>query len=331
MSIKIGINGFGRIGRYLIRLLADQSDVEIAVINARADNPALAHLLKYDSVHGQFPVPITPTKNGLSLNGREIPVTRQPTDKWTWGDYTLDIAVETTGSIKDRPGLAKHLACGAKKVVVSSPITDADILVVMGVNDNKYDPAKHDVISAASCTTNCLTPPAMVIHENFGIKHGLMTTIHSYTMSQRILDGSNKDWRRARAAAVNMIPTSTGAAKAAALVYPALAGKLDGMAIRVPTPNVSLVDLTCELETDVDVARVNAVLKAAANGPLKGNMGFSEEPLVSVDYTGSSYGGVVDSLLTTVLDKRLLKLIIWYDNESGFTNQLARLIRLVGK
>ena len=259
-----------------------------------------------------------------------MPVTRKPTGEWDWAEYGADLVVETTGTLKDRAGAAKHLERGAKKVVVSAPVSDADAMIVMGVNQDIYDPAAHDVVSAASCTTNCLAPAAKVIAENFGIRHGLMTTIHSYTMSQRILDGSHKDARRSRAAAVSMIPTSTGAAKAIGKVYPALKGKLDGMAVRVPTPDVSLVDFTAELERETDAAAVNAALKAAAAGPLGENMGYSEEPLVSVDYVGSTYGGVVDSLLTTVMDKTMLKLIIWYDNEAGFTNQLLRLVRLVG-
>ncbi len=330
MPIRIGINGFGRIGRYLIRLAAAEPDIELAAVNARADNAALAHMLKYDSVHGRFPFPVSATDKGLNVDGRDVPVTRKPTGEWDWAEYGADLVVETTGTLKDRAGAAKHLERGAKKVVVSAPVSDADAMIVMGVNQDIYDPAAHDVVSAASCTTNCLAPAAKVIAENFGIRHGLMTTIHSYTMSQRILDGSHKDARRSRAAAVSMIPTSTGAAKAIGKVYPALKGKLDGMAVRVPTPDVSLVDFTAELERETDAAAVNAALKAAAAGPLGENMGYSEEPLVSVDYVGSTYGGVVDSLLTTVMDKTMLKLIIWYDNEAGFTNQLLRLVRLVG-
>ena len=330
MAVKVAINGFGRIGRYLIRLLADASDVEIVAVNARADNATLAHLLKYDSTFGPFPFPVSATENGIMVNGREIPVTRAGLGEWDWKPFNVDVVVESTGKIKTREVLARHLECGAKKVVVSAPAAEADFTIVMGVNDEKYDPAVHNMVSAASCTTNCLAPAAKVINDVFGIRHGLMTTIHSYTMSQRILDGSHKDLRRGRACAMSMIPTSTGAAKATALVIPALKGKLDGMAVRVPTPNVSLVDFTCELEKDTDAASVNAALKAASEGPMKGNMGYCEEPLVSVDFTGSTCGGVVDSLLTTVMDKRMLKLIIWYDNEAGFTNQLARLVRLVG-
>ena len=330
MPIRLAVNGFGRIGRYLIRLLADASDVEIVAVNARADNATLAHRLKYDSTFGPFPFPVSATENGIMVNGREIPVTRAGLGEWDWKPFNVDVVVESTGKVKKRADLARHLEAGAKKVIASAPVSDADVTIVMGVNDGEYDAAAHDVISAASCTTNCLAPAAKVINDTFGIRHGLMTTIHSYTMSQRILDGSHKDLRRARACAMSMIPTSTGAAKATALVIPALKGKLDGMAVRVPTPNVSLVDLTCELERDADAASVNAALKAASEGPMKDNMGYCEEPLVSVDFNGSTCGGVVDSLLTAVMDKRMLKLIIWYDNEAGFTNQLARLVRLVG-
>lgn len=331
MSVKLGLNGFGRIGRYLVRLLADDPDLTIAAINARADNASLAHLLKYDSTHGTFAGEISHDENGLIVNGRHIAVTRNKTGEWQWGELGVDIAVETTGTLKDRTDLAQHLACGAKKSVISAPGKDVDVTIVMGVNQDDYDAAKHDVISAASCTTNCLAPPAKVIHETFGIRHGLMTTVHSYTMSQRILDGSHKDLRRARSAAVSMIPTTTGAAKATSLVYPPLKGKLDGMAIRVPTPNVSLVDLTCELERGTTAVEVNAVLKTAAEGAMLGNMGYCEEPLVSIDFLGSINGGIVDGLTTSVIDDTMLKLIIWYDNESGFTNQLARLLRMVGK
>ena len=238
----------------------------------------------------------------------------------------VDLVVESTGTIKKRAGLAEHMACGAKKVIMSAPVSDADITIVMGVNDGLYDPAKHDVVSSASCTTNCLAPVAKVLNDTFGIEHGLMTTIHSYTMSQRILDGSQKDIRRARAAAMSMIPTTTGAAKAVALVLPELKGKLDGIAIRVPTPNVSIVDLNCVMKRDVTVDEVNAALTAAAND----NFGVSDEPLVSIDYNGDTHGGVVDLLSTSVMSGNMLKVLIWYDNEAGFTNQLLRLITMVG-
>lgn len=331
MATKLGINGFGRIGRYLVRLLANDAELDCAVINARASNEDLARLFKYDSVHGVFQGDVKATENGISINGKEIIVTRCAKDEWDWEKYGIDIAVESTGTIKKREGLAKHLERGAKRCVISAPCADADATIVMGVNDNVFDGTKHTVISSASCTTNCLAPAAMVLNDVFGIKHGLMTTIHSYTMSQRILDGSHKDPRRARAAGLSMVPTTTGAAKAVALAIPALAGKLNGMSVRVPTPNVSLVDLTCEMDRPVTVEEVNAALKAASNGALKDNMGYSEEPLVSVDYTGSTYGGVVDALCTSVIDGTMVKIIVWYDNEAGFTNQLVRLIRMVGK
>ncbi len=330
MALRIGLNGFGRIGRYLTRLLAHEKDIEL-VINARATNEDLARLLKYDSVHGKADFEVGFTDDGLIINGKHCPVTREATSSWLWRDYNIDIAVESTGTIKDRDALAKHLEQGAKKVIMSAPAKNADVTIVMGVNQDDYDAAKHDVISAASCTTNCLAPAAKVINECFGIKHALMTTIHSYTMSQRILDGSHKDPRRSRACAMSMIPTTTGAAKATGLVYPKLKGKIDGSAIRVPVPNVSLVDLTAELEKKVTAEEVNAILKEASETFLKGNMGFNEEPLVSIDYTGMTQGGVVDAMSTAVMDETMLKLVIWYDNEAGFTNQLLRLIKHVGK
>lgn len=325
---RIGINGFGRIGRYLVRLMAERNEFPV-VINARADNASLAHLFKYDSVHHTFKGTVGHDENGIIINGTHIAVTRCKPNEWQWKDYGVELVVESTGTIKKRAGLAEHMACGAKKVIMSAPVSDADITIVMGVNDGLYDPAKHDVVSSASCTTNCLAPVAKVLNDTFGIEHGLMTTIHSYTMSQRILDGSHKDLRRARAACVSMIPTSTGAAKALALVVPALKGKLDGMAVRVPTPDISLVDLTCELEKPATAEEINAALKAAHDGALHDNMGYCDEPLVSIDFKGSTHGGVVDALSTQVLDGTMAKLIIWYDNESGFTNQLARLLRKV--
>lgn len=330
MAVKLGVNGFGRIGRYLLRLMADSQDVVVTAINARADNAALAHLFKYDSVYGTFAGTVGHDEDGIIVNGRHITVTRCKTGEWRWKELGIDLVVETTGTAKKRDDAALHLARGAKKIVVSAPCKEADATIVMGVNDSVYDAAAHSVISAASCTTNCLAPAAKVINDVFGIRHGLMTTIHSYTMSQRILDGSHKDLRRARAAAVSMIPTSTGAAKATALVIPALKGKLDGMAVRVPTPDISLVDLTCELEKSTTAEEVNAALKAACEGPLKDNLGYCEEPLVSIDFKADTHGGVVDSLTTQVMDGTLLKLIVWYDNEAGFTNQLVRLLRLVG-
>ena len=331
MPVKVGMNGFGRIGRYLLRLMADDKEIQIAAINARADNAALAYLFKYDSTYGTFQGTVDHDENGIIVNGRHIAVTRCKAGQWEWERLGVTLAVETTGTIKDREGLAQHLACGAKKVVISAPGKDVDAMILMGVNHDVYDGAKHSVISAASCTTNCLAPAVKVLHETFGFRHGLMTTIHSYTMSQRILDGTHKDWRRGRAAAVSMVPSSTGAAKAVGQVMPELEGKLNGMSVRIPTFDCSLVDLTCEVEKACDAAAVNAALQAASNGALAENMGYSEEPLVSIDYKGSTFGGVVDALSTQVLDGTMVKLLIWYDNESGFTNQLLRLLRMVGK
>lgn len=331
MPVTLGMNGFGRIGRYLLRIMADDQDVRLAAINARADNAALAYLFKYDSVYGPFAGTVDHDENGIIVNGRHIAVTRCKPGEWEWKRLGVQLVVESTGTIKDREGLAGHLDCGAKKVIISAPAKGVDAMIVMGVNHDAYDGARHNILSAASCTTNCLAPAAMVLHKNFGLRHGLMTTIHSYTMSQRILDGSHKDWRRGRAAAVSMVPSSTGAAKAVGQVIPALEGKLNGMSVRIPTASCSLVDLTCEVEKSCDADAVNAALKAASQGALRENMGFSEEPLVSIDYRGSTHGGVVDALSTQVMDKTMVKLLIWYDNESGFTHQLSRLIRLTAR
>ncbi len=331
MAIKIGLNGFGRIGRYMARLLADEKDLELVVVNAhRGSNSDLTHLLRYDSVHGRFSGNLEANDKGFMLEGKQVAIERNAPADWNWGDYDVDILLETTGIFKDRENCEKHLAAGAKKVIVSAPAKGADVTVVMGVNEEAYDPS-HKILSNASCTTNCLAPAVKVINDTFGIKHGLMTTIHSYTMSQRILDGTHKDLRRARAAALSMIPTTTGAAKAVTKVIPSLAGKLDGMAVRVPTPNSSLVDFVCELNKTTSAEEVNAALKAAAEGPVNGPLGYSEEPLVSTDYNGSIHGGVVDSLCTSVMDGTMLKLLLWYDNEAGFSNQLLRLTRLAAK
>ncbi|MGL1862523.1 MAG: type I glyceraldehyde-3-phosphate dehydrogenase [Pseudodesulfovibrio sp.] len=323
MATRIGLNGFGRIGRYLTRLLAGESDLELVAVNARASNEDLAHLLKYDSAHGRF-LDVEPTKSGFKVNGKPVTVTRNAPGEWTWGELGCDVVIESTGKFTDRESCEKHIACGAKKVLISAPGANADLTVVMGVNDGLIAP-EHNIISNASCTTNCLAPVAKVVNDQYGIKHGIMTTVHSYTMSQRILDGSHKDLRRARACAVNMVPTTTGAAKAVGLVIPELNGVLDGMAIRVPTQNVSLVDLVCELNKPTSAEEVNAALKAATTD----SMGYTEEPLVSQDFMGSTFGGVVDSSLTRVMGGTQLKLIIWYDNEAGFTNQLLRLTKKV--
>jgi glyceraldehyde 3-phosphate dehydrogenase len=316
--IRIGINGFGRIGRYLLRVMHLFPQCEVVVINGhRASNEEMGYLLKYDSVHGRFPGKVEVTEKGLKL------------DEWKWADYGVDIVVETSGTLKKRELLAGHLACGAKKVIISAPCKDADTTIVMGVNQDVYNPELHDVISAASCTTNCLAPAVKVLHNEFGIRHGLMTTIHSYTMSQRLLDGTQKDLRRGRAAGLSIIPTSTGAAAAVGLVIPELNGLLNGGALRVPTPDVSLVDFTCELKTEVTAQEVNAALRYASETWLYEALGYCDEPLVSIDYVGDTHGGTVDASFTTVMNKTMLKVVVWYDNESGFTHQLARLIRLV--
>ncbi|WP_031484050.1 type I glyceraldehyde-3-phosphate dehydrogenase [Maridesulfovibrio frigidus] len=320
MAVKVGINGFGRIGRYLTRLIHDSKDLDLVAVNARASNEDLALLLKHDSVQGTFAADVEPNEKGFTVNGKQIIVTRCAPGEWTWGELGCDVVVESTGSFRDRENCEKMIACGAKKVVISAPGIDADTTIVIGVNDEDLKP-EHNIVSAASCTTNCLAPVAKVINDTFGIERGLMTTVHAYTMSQRVLDGSHKDIRRARACAVNIVPTTTGAAKAVSLVIPELKGKLDGMSVRVPTPNVSLVDLTCDLARETTAEEVNAVLKKAANDSL----GYTEMPLVSQDYLGDTHGGVVDGPLTAVMDGKMLKLIIWYDNEASFTNQLVRL------
>lgn len=324
MAVTIGINGFGRIGRYLVRLLADNQDITLAAINARADNAQLAHLLKYDSVHGRFAGTVVPCDEGLVINDRLVKISRHGAGEWRWGELGCQYVIETTGKFVDRESCEKHLASGAQKVIISAPGKNEDVTIVMGVNDHELS-ATHRIISNASCTTNCLAPVAKALNDAFGIKHGLMTTIHSYTMSQRILDGSHKDWRRGRACALSMIPTTTGAARAVTKVIPALAGRLDGMSIRVPTPNVSVVDFTCELEKPTDTAGMLAVLAAAAGD----SMGFTDEPLVSIDFVGDTHGGVVDSKASQVLDGTMAKVLSWYDNEAGFTHQLVRLIKKV--
>jgi len=323
MAMKVGINGFGRIGRCLTRLLADVKEVELVAINARAENKVLAHLLKYDSVHGRF-LRVEPNDQGMLIDGKQVTVTRFNTGEWTWGQLGCDLVIESTGKLNDRAACEKHIACGARKVIVSAPGKDMDSTIVIGVNDGDLK-ADHRFVSNASCTTNCLAPAAKVLHDAFGVKHGLMTTIHSYTMDQRLHDGSHKDIRRGRAAALNMVPTTTGAAKAVSLVIPALAGKLDGFSVRVPTADVSLVDLVCEVSKPTTKEEVNAAFKAAANE----SFGYTEELLVSTDFLGSTFGGVVDAGLTTVMDGTQVKAIIWYDNEAGFTHQLVRLIKKV--
>lgn len=330
MGMKVGINGFGRIGRLVLRLGMERPDIEFVGINSHSQTPDyMAYLLKYDSVHGRYQGEVSWDGDDLIVNGRRIRVFHcEEPHEIPWSSVGAEYIIESTGKFTTAEKMKGHLAGGAKKVLLTAPSKDDTPMFVMGVNNTSYDKSM-DFVSNASCTTNCLAPVAKVLNDAFGIRHGLMTTIHSYTMSQRILDGSHKDLRRARAACVSMIPTSTGAAKALALVVPELKGKLDGMAVRVPTPDISLVDLTCELEKPATAEEINAALKAAHDGALHDNMGYCDEPLVSIDFKGSTYGGVVDALSTQVMDGTMAKLIIWYDNESGFTNQLARLLRKV--
>lgn len=326
MAVKIGINGFGRIGRNVFRAALKNPEIEVVAVNDLTDAKTLAHLLKYDSVHGTLDAEVFVNGNNIVVNGKEIIVKaeRDPANLG-WGELGVDIVVESTGRFTKREDAAKHLEAGAKKVIISAPATNEDITIVMGVNEDKYDPANHHVISNASCTTNCLAPFAKVLHEKFGIIRGMMTTVHSYTNDQQILDLPHKDLRRARAAAESIIPTSTGAAKAVALVLPELKGKLNGMAMRVPTPNVSVVDLVAELEKEVTVEEVNAALKAAAEGELKGILAYSEEPLVSRDYNGSTASSTIDALSTMVMEGRMVKVLSWYDNETGYSHRVVDL------
>jgi glyceraldehyde 3-phosphate dehydrogenase len=327
MSVKVGINGFGRIGRNVFRAALGNSNVEIVAINDLTDANMLAHLLKYDTVHGTLQEDVTVDGEYLVVGGHKVKVIaeRDPA-QLGWGDLGVDVVVESTGRFTKREDAAKHLEAGAKKVIISAPADNEDITIVMGVNEDQYDANNHHVLSNASCTTNCLAPFAKVLNDTFGIKRGMMTTIHSYTNDQQILDLPHKDYRRARAAAENMIPTSTGAAKAVALVLPELKGKLNGMAMRVPTPNVSIVDLVMELEKDVTAEDVNAALRTAAEGPLKGILAYSELPLVSTDYNGSTASSTIDALSTMVLEGNMVKVLSWYDNEVGYSSRVVDLV-----
>ena len=332
MTIKVGINGFGRIGRNAFRAAMANPALEIVAVNDLTDAETLAHLLKYDSIHGILDAEVKAEKDAIVVNGKAIKVLaeRDPA-ALPWGALGIDVVVESTGRFTDADKAAAHIKAGAKKVIISAPAKGEDITIVMGVNEDKYDAAKHNIISNASCTTNCLAPMAKVIHEKFGIKHGMMTTVHSYTNDQMILDLPHKDLRRARAAAMSIIPTTTGAAKAVALVLPELKGKLNGFALRVPTPNVSLTDLVSEMEKPVTVEEVNAALKAAAAGPLKGILAYSDEPLVSKDYNGNPHSCIIDADSTMVVDGTQLKVIGWYDNEWGYSNRVIDLIVYIGK
>lgn len=327
MAMKVAINGFGRIGRLFFRACQGYSEIDIVAINDLTDAPTLAHLLKYDSVHGTFGGTVEAKGKNLVIGGKEIQVFAESApERLPWSDLGIDIVVESTGRFTDRTGASKHLEAGAKWVIITAPAKEEDITIVMGVNNHLLDPSVHKIISNASCTTNCLAPVAKVLHENFGIERGFATTVHAYTNDQRILDLPHKDLRRARAAAVSMIPTTTGAAKAVGKVLPELKGKLDGLAIRVPTPNVSVVDLVAQLSKETTDTEINEALKKASLEDMKGILFFCEEPLVSVDFNGSTYSSIVDSLLTKVIEGKLAKVIAWYDNEYGYSCRVRDLI-----
>ena len=333
MSVRVAINGFGRIGRNVLRYAKQGGgELDFVAVNDLTDSATLAHLLRYDSVHGRYPGEVEVTDQGIRVDGDEIVVLaeRDPA-KLPWKDLEVDIVIESTGIFAERDKAAGHLEAGARKVIISAPAKKEDVTIVLGVNEDKYDPDSHEVISNASCTTNCLAPVVKVIMERFGLRHGLMTTIHSYTNDQSILDLPHVDLRRARAAAMSMIPTTTGAARATALVLPEVKGKLDGMAIRVPTPNVSIVDLVCEVEADTSGEEVNAAFREAAAGDLKGILGVSDEALVSVDFTGDNRSSIVDAPSTSVIDGRMVKVLSWYDNEWGYSARVVDLVRYVGE
>ncbi len=331
-KVRVGINGFGRIGRGFVRALASEPEAfDLALINDLTSAETLAHLLKYDSVHGRFPGTVKCKDSMLVINGDAVAITaeRDPA-KVAWAEHKVDIVLECTGIFRKHADASKHLAAGAKKVIISAPAPDPDATLACGINLETYEPARHNIISNASCTTNCLAPVAKVLHQTFGITSGIMTTIHSYTNDQRILDLPHKDMRRARAAAMSMIPTTTGAAAALKLVLPALEGKIDGMAIRVPTPNVSLVDLVVKLEKPATADEANAALRAAAEGDLAGILAVSDEPLVSIDYNGNPHSATVDAGFTKNMGD-LLKVITWYDNEAGYSQRMFDLSKFIGE
>lgn len=330
MAIRVGINGFGRIGRNVLRASLDDPDLQFVAVNDLTDAKTLAYLLKYDSVHGTLKAKVEAKGDQIFVEGKAIKVLAVKDPKeLPWKDLDVGYVIESTGRFTDREGAGRHLSAGAKAVIISAPAKDPDVTIVLGVNEHVYDPMAHHIISNASCTTNCLAPVAKVLLENFGIKHGVMTTIHSYTNDQQLLDLPHKDLRRARAAGLSMIPTSTGAAKALHLVLPQLKGKMDGMAIRVPTPNVSLVDLTVETEQDCDAAAINAAFRRAADGSLKGILQYCEEPIVSIDQKGDPHSATLDAPLTTVIDRRLVKVTAWYDNEWGYSCRVRDLIKFI--
>jgi glyceraldehyde 3-phosphate dehydrogenase len=333
MAIRVGINGFGRIGRNMLRASWNDPAVEYVAVNDITDAKTLAHLLKYDSVLGTFKENVQAAEDGILINGRKIRVlAERELGKLPWKDLGVSVVVESTGKFTKRPDAIQHIEKGgASKVVISAPATDPDVTIVLGVNEAAYDPAKHHIISNASCTTNCLAPVVKVLHDGYGIERGFMTTIHSYTNDQKILDAPHRDLRRARAAAVSQIPTTTGAAKAVGLVLPELKGKIDGIAVRVPTPDVSLVDFVAVVKKAATVEEINAAFRTAAAGALKGILGVTDEPLVSCDFMGNPHSGIVDLLSTKVMDGNLVKVIAWYDNEWGYSSRLVDLAKYVAK
>jgi len=330
MAVNVGINGFGRIGRNFFRAAYKDPSLRIVAVNDITDAKTLAHLLKYDSVHGRFDANVEAKENSIVVDGKEIQVLAcKDAADLPWGKLGVEIVIESTGRYTDRDGAGKHLAAGAKRVIISAPAKGEDGTFVMGVNEKTFDPAKHRILSNASCTTNCLAPVAKVLLDRFGIERGLMTTIHSYTNDQKILDLPHKDLRRARAAGMSMIPTTTGAAKAVSLVIPELKGKLDGMAIRVPTPNVSVVDLTAELSKSATVEEVNAAMKKASEGPMKGILQYVDEPLVSIDFNHDPASSCFDALSTKAIGGKMVKVLSWYDNEWGYSCRLVDLAKYV--
>jgi len=333
MGLRVAINGFGRIGRNVTRaIVMGHNDIELVAANDMSSPDELARLLKYDSVHGILHKDVRLDGETIAVDGRKIKtLCIKEIPNLPWKDLGVDIVIESTGLFRDRASAGKHLEAGAKKVIISAPGKEVDATFVLGVNEKSYDPAKHHVVSNASCTTNCLAPVAKVLNDSFGLVHGLMTTIHSYTMDQRLLDSIHKDPRRSRAAAMSMIPTTTGAAKAVTLVIPELEGKLDGLAIRVPTPNVSIVDLVAEVSRETTADEVNGALETAAEGPMKGFLLYSTEPLVSIDFNTTPYSSIVDAPLTKVIDKKMVKVMSWYDNEYGYSNRLVDLAVYMGK
>jgi len=329
MAVKVGINGFGRIGRNYFRAIGNQ-DIEVVAANDLTDAKTLAHLLKYDSIMGVFSKDVKALESAISVDGKQFKITAEKDPaNLPWADLGVDVVIESTGRFTDRASAEKHLAAGAKKVIITAPATDPDLTVVLGVNEDKYDAANHNIISNASCTTNCLVPVAKVLLDNFGIKRGYMTTIHAYTNDQSILDLPHKDLRRARAAALSLIPTSTGAAKASSLVVPELEGKLDGIAVRAPVADGSVVDLVCALEKEVSAAEINAAMKAAAESEkMKGILQYTEDPIVSVDVVGNPYSSIFDGL-STMANGLMVKVLSWYDNEWGYSNRLVDLTKYI--